>query len=414
MFVFAAAPSTGENAVTYTIEPPPEATTAPYLMQLIPRPNVVMSHGHGSWLYDENGKRYLDFVQGWAVNVLGHAPGELAQVLSRQASRLLSASPAYYTRELLQLSAALCAATGMDQIFLANSGAEANDAAIKLARKWAQVHRPGAARVVTTIDGFHGRTLACVSASGKPGWDTAFPPMLDGFDKVPFAAPDAVERAIGPSTCAVMVEPIQGEAGVVVPPPGYLRALRDITTRAGVLLIFDEIQTGCGRTGTYLRAQAEGVTPDILTLGKGLGGGVPIAALLSKAHAAAFRRGDHGGTYTGNPLTAACASALLDVVAQPSFLAEVRALGDYLEQALARLSAVSPVKITGVRGAGLLWAIELDRPIAEAVRDRALELGLLLNAPRAHLLRFMPQLRVKREEIDLMQELLLQALQLSV
>jgi acetylornithine/N-succinyldiaminopimelate aminotransferase len=382
-------------------------------MKLIPRPERVMSHGNGSWLFDEQGREYLDFVQGWAVNALGHAAPEITRALSAQAERLLSASPAYFTRPLLELACELCAATGMDQVFLTNSGAEANDTAIKLARKWAQINRPGAFRIITTHDSFHGRTLACVAASGKPGWESAFPPMLSGFDKVPYGDVEAVAAAITEQTAAVMVEPIQGEAGVVLPPAGYLARLRALTRAQGVLLIHDEIQTGVGRTGTFLRGENEGVTPDILTLGKGLGGGVPIGAILAKGPAAAFNRGDHGGTYTGNPLTATCARTILDVVNRPEFLLRVRTLGQTLASLLADLQRKSPVGITNIRGAGLLWAFDLDAAIAERVKERAFELGLLVNAPRPTVIRLMPQLRVTENELHQMNERLLAAIRSS-
>lgn len=381
-----------------------------HLMTLIPRPPSVMSHGQGSWLWDEAGKQYLDFVQGWAVNSLGHAPPELAETLAKQATRLLTASPAYFTRPLLDLSHELCAATGMARVFLTNSGAESNDTAIKLARKWAQLNRPGAYRLITTHDSFHGRTLACVAASGKPGWERSFPPMLEGFDKVPYGDVDAVARVITPETAAVMVEPIQGEAGVVMPPAGYLSRLRELTEARGVLLIFDEIQTGVGRTGHFLRGQAEGVTPDILTLAKGLGGGTPIGALLAQPHAATFVRGDHGGTYTGNPLMASCALQVLRTVNRPEFLANVAEKGALLRATLERLSVDSPFGITNIRGAGLLWAFDLAEPVAEAVRDCAFEQGLLVNAPRPHVIRLMPQLRVSSDEIGILGERLLRAL----
>lgn len=385
-------------------------TDEQYLMTLIPRPPCVMSHGRGSWLWDEAGKRYLDFVQGWAVNALGHAPAELADTLTHQAHALLTVSPAYFTRPLLELSRELCEATEMDRVFLTSSGAEANDAALKLARKWAQLHRPGAHRVITTHDSFHGRTLACVAASGKAGWENPFPPMLEGFDKVAYGDVHAVAEAITEQTAAIMVEPIQGEAGVVVPPTGYLQALRELATARGILLIFDEIQTGMGRTGTLLRGQAESVSPDILTLGKGLGGGVPVAALLAKNHAAAFVRGDHGGTYTGNPLTASCALRVLRTINQPSFLENVRDTSKHLESTLRGVAKRSPIGMNNLRGAGLLWACDLEKPVAEAVRNHALELGLLLNAPKPNVLRFMPQLRVTADEVSEMADRLLMAL----
>jgi acetylornithine/N-succinyldiaminopimelate aminotransferase len=385
-----------------------------HLMRLIPRNERVMSHGRGSWLYDEQGREYLDFVQGWAVNALGHAAPELVRALAAQAGQLLTVSPAYFTRPLLDLCAKLCASTQMDQVFLTNSGAEANDAAIKLARKWAQLYKPGAHRIITTHNSFHGRTLACVAASGKAGWEHAFPPMLEGFDKVPYGDVVAVQAAISERTAAVMIEPIQGEAGVVLPPKGYLAALRELTRQKGVLLIHDEIQTGVGRTGDFLRAQTEGVTPDILTLGKGLGGGVPIGAILAKGQAAAFTRGDHGGTYTGNPLTASCALALLEVVDRQDFLHAVREAGATLRHLLSKLQSSSPIRISNIRGAGLLCAFDLELPIAEQIKERAFERGLLVNAPRPDVIRLMPQLRVTTRELTLMSERLLAAIDATV
>jgi acetylornithine/N-succinyldiaminopimelate aminotransferase len=302
----------------------------------------------------------------------------------------------------------------MDQVFLCNSGAEANDAAIKLARKWAQRNRPGAFEIITTDQSFHGRTLATVAASGKPGWQQAFPPNLPGFVKVPFGDVMAVEQHISARTCALMVEPIQGEAGVVVPPLGYLKELRQLCDVRGVLLILDEVQTGCGRTGTFLRAEAEAVRADILTLGKGLGGGVPIAALLARGGASCFELGDHGGTYAGNPLTAACALEVLQHVSSADFLRQVRERGELLRAELLRLAhatASADLQVTGARGAGLLWAIELGSDVAARVAEQCFRLGLLVNAPRPNLLRLMPQLRVEPSEITRAAQLLGEALE---
>ncbi|HEX2732970.1 MAG TPA: aminotransferase class III-fold pyridoxal phosphate-dependent enzyme [Polyangiaceae bacterium] len=382
-----------------------------HCMRLVNRPPVIMARGSGSWLFAEDGTRYLDFVQGWAVNSLGHAPELIRRTLLEQSSALLTTSPAYFTRPALELAELLCRLSRLHSVFLCNSGAEATDAAIKLARKWAQKHRPGAYKVITTHNSFHGRTLAAVSASGKPGWETAFPPNLPGFCKVPFGDALAVKNAIDAETCAVMLEPIQGEAGVVVPPDGYLAELRAITERAGILLILDEIQTGCSRTGPFLRSQAEGVVPDILTLGKGLGGGVPVAALLASERATCFELGDHGGTYCGNPLTAACALEVVKAISTPEFSRNVLERGEQLSNGLARLRDALPgAGIVEVRGAGLLYALRLDHDGAEAIRDRCFELGLLINAARPNLVRFMPQLAVDATAIELMLEILGRAL----
>jgi len=251
-----------------------------HLMNLTNRPPAVMVRGAGSYLWDDAGRRYLDFVQGWAVNALGHCPKEIADAVATQVTKLVNASPAYHNERERALATALAEASGLSRVFFGNSGAEANEGAIKLARKWGKLHKDGAFEIITTHGGFHGRTLATMAASGKPGWDEMFPPRVEGFVKVPFGDADAVERAIGPRTVAILVEPIQGEAGVVVPPDGYLHALSDIARARSVLLMLDEVQTGMGRTGTLFAFQHEGIRPDVLTLGKGLGGGLPLSALV--------------------------------------------------------------------------------------------------------------------------------------
>ena len=241
------------------------------IMKITERPPLVMVEGAGSWLWDRDGKRYLDFVQGWAVNALGHSPRVVLDALQAQGSRLINCSPAYYNEPMAELAALLAETTGLDQVFLCNSGAEANEGAIKLARKWGARHREGAFEIITMHGGFHGRTLATMSASGKPGWDALFEPKVPGFRKVPLGDLDAVGAAITPRTVAVMLEPIQGESGVVVAPDHYLRALRSLTRERGILLMLDEVQTGVGRTGRFLACQHAGIAPDIVTLGKGLG-----------------------------------------------------------------------------------------------------------------------------------------------
>jgi acetylornithine/N-succinyldiaminopimelate aminotransferase len=374
-------------------------------MHINERPPQIMQRGAGSWLFDSEDNAYLDFVQGWAVNALGHCPEELQRALATQASTLLTASPAFRTGPAEQLAARLTRASGLQRAFLCNSGAEANECASKLARKWGQTHRGGAFEIITTENAFHGRTLAMMTASGKPGWDQLFPPNIEGFKKVPFGDLDAVRAQLSQRTCAVMVEPIQGEAGVIVPPAGYLAALRALTRDHGVLLIFDEVQTGFGRTGTLFRFQCESdARPDIMTLGKGLGGGVPLAAVLATEDAACFKPGDHGGTYCGNPLMASCGIALFDVVSDVRFLERVQQAGARLQAGLAALAAERGCPIAELRGAGLLQAVTLQRPCSERVVEQARSRGLLLNAPRPNSLRFMPSLRVTDDEIALMLE----------
>ena len=368
------------------------------LMEITKRPEIVFVSGKGSWLTDERGREYLDFVQGWAVNCLGHSPDVLADVIAEQAARLITPSPAFYNRPMLDLADALVAASGMDEVFFTNSGAEANEGAIKLARKWGALKRDGAFEIVTMVGGFHGRTLATMSASGKPGWDQLFEPKVPGFPKVEIGDLDAVEAAIGDETVAVMLEPIQGESGVIPAGDGYLRGLRDLTRDRGVLLILDEIQTGMGRTGTLFAFEHAGVRPDILTLGKGLGGGVPIAALLATREASCFEYGDQGGTFNGNPLMTAVGLAVLGELGREGFLDVVVSRGAYLTRGLEELSQRHG--IGSVRGRGLLLALDLGEPIGAEVVAAALEHGLLLNSPRPDSLRFMPSLTVTEDEID--------------
>ena len=274
-------------------------------MKITARPAAVMARGAGSYLWDERDNRYLDFIQGWAVNCLGHAAKEITEALVEQSQKLITPSPALHNRPQFELARLLTQDSNFAQLHFTNSGAEANEAAVKLARKWGQKHKPQARTIISTHNAFHGRTLAMMSASGKPGWGTMYPPMPEGFQHVPFGDIDAVAASIGEHTLAVMLEPIQGEAGVVMPPTGFLNELRDLTQRHNVLLILDEVQTGMGRTGTLYAHQHEGITPDIMTLGKGIGGGVPLAAVLATEPACCFDYGNQGGTYNGNPLMTA-------------------------------------------------------------------------------------------------------------
>ena len=368
------------------------------LLPLAVKPDPIMVRGQGSWLWDHEKRQYLDFVQGWAVNCLGHCSPVIQRALAEQAGLLINASPAYYNQTALELASALTGRAGLDHAFLCATGAEANEGAIKLARKWGAKHRAGAYEVITTVNSFHGRTLATMAASGKPGFSAIFPPVFPGFVHVPFGDLAAVEQAISDKTAAVMVEPIQGEAGVVMPPAGYVSGLRELTERRGILLILDEIQTGMGRTGTLFAFEQAGVRPDILTLGKNIGGGVPLAAVLNRRDVHCFERGDQGGTYTGNPLTAAVGLAVLRELTSPGFLEHVRAAGMQLASGLTRIAdtfgAARP------RGVGLLWALPLPAAKGQEVVAAALRAGLLLNSPRPELLRFSPALNVSLSDID--------------
>jgi len=368
------------------------------LMEITKRPPLVFVEGQGSWLIDQNGKRYLDFVQGWAVNCLGHCPRPVVEAISRQAAKLINCSPAFYNEPMIRLAEMIARHSGLHRTFFTNSGAEANEGAIKLARKWGQKVRNGAYEIITMEHSFHGRTLATMSASGKPQWEKLFEPKVPGFPKVRLNDLEAISAVITDKTVAVMLEPIQGESGVFAATDEFLRSLRELTKRKGILLILDEIQTGVGRTGKLFGFEHAGVRPDIMTLGKGLGGGVPLAALVAHEEVCCFEHGDQGGTFNGNPLVTAAGCAVIEEVAKPEFLRRVSETGEYLA---ARLAALSRKHDCGeVRGRGLLLALELKSETGAAIVDLARERGVLLNSPRPSSLRFMPALTVNREEID--------------
>jgi acetylornithine/N-succinyldiaminopimelate aminotransferase len=373
-------------------------------MYITHRPDVVMTRGEGAWLWDEDGRRYLDFVQGWAVNCLGHAPDVVRDTLASQADSLITPSPAYHNRPQIEFAARLCQESGLDRVFFCNSGAEANEGAIKLARKWGGVKRDGAYEIITLSGAFHGRTLVTMAASDKPGWDTLFGPKVPGFRRVEFGDLDAIDAAISKDTVAVMLEPVQGEAGVVTPEDGFLPALAKLTRERGLLLILDEIQTGMGRTGPLFAHRHWNVTPDIMTLGKGIGAGVPLAALLASEAVSCFEPGDQGGTFNGNPLMTAVGLAVLETLCDAKFVAHARQVSEFLIAELEQLSAGFPGM--GVRGLGHLLAIRLPKPCSKEIAARCFDAGLLINAPRANVLRFMPALTTTREEVVRMLEIL--------
>jgi acetylornithine/N-succinyldiaminopimelate aminotransferase len=382
----------------------PTADQFAAVMDITRRPPITFVAGHGSWLTDTAGRTYLDFVQGWAVNCLGHSPRPVVAALAEQAQRLINCSPAFYNETMVRLSALLARASGLDRVFLANSGAEANEGAIKLARKWGAKYRDGAYEIITMEHGFHGRTLATMSASGKKAWEDLFEPKVPGFVKVKLGDLGAVEAAITKRTAAVMLEPIQGEAGVFEAGLSFLSGLRALTRERGILLILDEIQTGMGRTGALFGFEHAGAAPDVMTLGKGLGGGVPLAALLAHRDVACFEHGDQGGTFNGNPLMAAAGVAVMEEIGKPGFLARVSEAGERLKDRLAGLAQ----KHGGgeVRGQGLLRALGLKRDISAEAVEMARARGLLINGPRPDTLRFMPALTVSDEEIDQMSAIL--------
>jgi acetylornithine/N-succinyldiaminopimelate aminotransferase len=373
-------------------------------MFITQRPDITFVRGAGSWLYDSEGLAYLDFIQGWAVNSLGHSSPIVREALAAQAERVINVSPAYYNAPMQRLAGLLATLSGLDRVFFANSGAEANEGAIKLARKWGSKKREGAYEIVVFEDAFHGRTLATMSASGKPQWKDLYEPKVSGFVRVPRNDLSAVQRAIGKKTAAVLLEPIQGEAGVVSFTNEFLKDLRQLTGDLGLLLMLDEIQTGIGRTGRMFCCEHAGIRPDVMTLGKGIGGGVPLAALLAREDICLFEAGDQGGTFNGNPLMTAVGCAVVEEISRPAFLAQVQENGIYLAAELRKLS--EKAGLGEVRGLGLLLALELNAAIGSKVVEEALSRRLLINSPRPSSLRFMPALNVTRTELDQMIEIL--------
>ena len=370
------------------------------LMHVANRPPVIFVEGKGSWLVDREGRRYLDFVQGWAVNCLGHCPPAVVAAVTRQANALINSSPAFYNEPSARLAGLIVRHSGFGKVFFANSGAEANEGAIKLARKWGQKYLNGAYEIITMEGSFHGRTLATMSASGKPQWKDLYEPKVPGFPHVPLNDLSAVEAAITKKTAAVLVEPIQGEAGVIPATDEYLRALRRLTRERGILLMVDEIQTGMGRTGKLFAYEHAGIDPDVMTLGKGMGGGVPLAALVATENAAVFEPGEQGGTFNGNLLVTAAGCAVMEALTRPGFLEQVVETGGHLRAGLEKLSQAKG--LGEVRGRGLLLALDLGREGAAEIVEQALVSGLLINAPRPGTLRFMPALTVTPDEADRM------------
>ena len=377
------------------------------LMYITNRPPLVFTEGDGMWMTDHTGKRYLDYLQGWAVNALGHSPQCIQDALVAQSKKILNPSPAFYNAPSIELAELLTANSCFDRVFFANSGAEANEGAIKLARKWGKKNPNPAGQnrfeIITFNHSFHGRTLATMSASGKPGWDTIFAPQVPGFPKAELNDLASVEQLINDKTVAVMLEPVQGESGVIPATREFMQGLRELTKKRGILLIVDEVQSGMGRTGELFAYQLSGIEPDIMTLGKGIGGGVPLAALLAREEIAVFEAGDQGGTYNGNPLMTAVGVAVLNTMLAPGFLQSVKDKGAYLSAALLKLTEKHGLE--GERGEGLLRALKLGSDIGPQIVDIARDLnpvGLLLNSPRPNLLRFMPALNVTTAEIDQM------------
>lgn len=368
------------------------------VMETYKRLGIAPTSGKGSWLFDDEGNRYLDFIAGIATNSLGHGHQALVEAIKEQAEILIHCSNLYEIPIQAEVAQMLTQATDFDRVFFCNSGTESVEAAIKLARKHAHAsYGPEKHEILSFSKSFHGRTYGGLSATGQPTLQEGFGPMLGGFVHAPFGDLEAAKDSVGPQTAAVIVEPIQGESGVRVPPEGFLQGLRDLCDEHSALLIFDEVQTGAGRTGHLYAYQGAGVVPDALTSAKGLGGGMPVGAMLAKEEYAALGPGNHGSTFGGNPLAMAAARAVLGVVDDPGFLEEVRVKGTILKSALGKVAEQVPG--AEVRGEGLLIGVELGPEVAPRVFERCLENGLLVNLIGGSVIRLAPPLTVSRSEI---------------
>jgi predicted acetylornithine/succinylornithine family transaminase len=365
-----------------------------YLMQVGKRLPVTFVRGKGCLVYDDAGREYLDLVAGIAVNLLGHAHPDVVAALTAQASSLIHTSNLYFTQPQVELAQRLVDLSFPSRVFFCNSGAEANEAAIKLARKWGKRNRDGAFEIITTTGSFHGRTLAAVTAGGQHKYSDPFTPLPEGFVHVPYNDLEAIKAATNEHTVGVMLEPVMGEIGIIPAAAGYLAGVRKWCDANNLLLILDEVQTGLGRTGRWFAHQHHGITPDVMTLAKGLGGGVPIGACLAAPRADVFEPGDHGSTFGGNPLACAAAVAVLSVIERDGLVGHAAEMGGVLHEALLDLGAKD------VRGLGLMQAFEFAEPRAKAFQQSCLEAGLIVNAVDENSIRLVPPLIIGTAEID--------------
>jgi acetylornithine/N-succinyldiaminopimelate aminotransferase len=382
---------------------PPNATLAErassVLMDTYQRQPVSLRSGNGAWVTSGDGREFIDLVAGIAVNVLGHNHPAMQSAIAEQAAKLIHTSNLYYTEPQLELAELLIASAFRSRVFFCNSGAEANEGAIKLARKWGKLHRDGAGVIICAQGAFHGRTMGALAATANRRYREPFEPLPKGFVHVPYNDLDALATAIDSTTCAVMLEPIEGESGVVPLAPGLLAAVRRLCDERDVLLILDEVQTGMGRTGRWWAYQHEQAAPDVMTVAKGLGGGYPIGAILAAPRADVFEPGDHGSTFGGGPLACAVALAVMRTIEGDGLVEHAAEVGDYLVESLSAL-AERGAPIAGVRGRGLMVGIALNRDIAPAVAAAALDAGLIVNAVGARTLRLVPPLIITRGEVD--------------
>ena len=370
-----------------------------YYMQVVVRPPGPLVKGEGARVWDDKGREYLDFVAGWAVDSLGHCPRVVAKAVAKQARTLIQTSNQFYTVPQVQLAQLLVENSCLDRAFIANSGLEANEGAVKLARRYGHLKLNGAYEVITALHSFHGRSLAMTAATGQEKFHKPYEPLSVGFVNVKYNDIEAIKAATTDKTCAVMLELIQGETGVNVPDDDYLKKVREWCDRKGILLILDEVQTGICRLGPLFGYELYGIEPDIVTLAKGLGSGVPIGALLARESVCVFVPGDHGSTFGGNPLTCAAACATLKYIIDNDIAGNVSRVGPYLMKGLKSLKDKYPF-VTDVRGRGLLAAMEFDSDIGQAMLTACLEQGLLVNRVKPNAIRLMPPLVIGHKEVD--------------
>jgi len=360
---------------------------------------ITLVRGQGALVWDDQGREYLDFVGGWAVNSLGHCPAVVVEALEKQAKTLIQASNQFYTIPQIELAQLLIGHSCLNRVFFCNSGAEANEGAVKLARRYGKLRLNGAYEVIATHSSFHGRTLAMTAATGQSKFQEPYIPLPEGFVSVEYNNVEAVKQATSEQTCAVILEPVQGEGGVNVPDDDYLKKVQSWCREKGILFIMDEIQTGIGRTGTLFAYEQYGIEPDIMTLAKGLGSGVPIGALLAKENVSLFSPGEHGSTFGGNPLVCAAAYATVKYIIDNDIPGQVKRVGNYFMTKLESLKRQFDF-ITELRGRGLLIALEFDQEIAEKLVLACVDRGLLVNKVKPNALRFMPPLIITEKEVD--------------
>lgn len=360
---------------------------------------VTLIRGAGVRAWDDTGKEYLDFVAGWAVNALGHCHPVLVEAIENQARTLIHTSNQFYTVPQLELAQVLIDNSCLDRVFFCNSGVEATEGAVKLARRYGKLHMNGAYEVITVGESFHGRTLAMTAATAQPHYHELYTPLPQGFVNVEWNDVDAIAAAVTNRTCAVMVEAVQGESGVRIPADDYLVRIRRLCDEKGILMILDEVQTGIGRLGTLFAYEQSDIEPDIMTLAKGLGSGIPIGAFLAKERASAFQPGDHGSTFGGNPLACAAAHAVVSYIVENDIPAHVRQVGGYFLDRLWQIVHDFPIA-RSARGKGLLLALELEQDIAQDVLLHCMNEGLLVNRVRPNTLRFMPPLILTETDVD--------------